>query len=55
MTTLTDLLRTQLYGKKPENLQMLQAQNFTVREIEILTKKSKSSVARELKGGLLNE
>ena len=43
------------YGKKPENLQMLQAQNFTVREIEILTKKSKSSVARELKGGLLNE
>lgn len=43
------------YGEKPENLQLLQSQNFTVREIEILTKKSKSSVARELKGGSLNE
>ena len=38
-------------GKRPENLQQLQSQNFTVREIEILTQKSKSSVARELKGG----
>lgn len=36
---------------KPESLQELQMQGFTVREIEILTKKSKSSVARELKGG----
>lgn len=38
-------------GSKAENLQELQAQDFTVREIEILTKRSKSSVARELKGG----
>lgn len=36
-------------NKKPENLKELQSQKFTVREIEILTKKSKSSVARELK------
>ncbi|MBQ8231436.1 MAG: AAA family ATPase [Lachnospiraceae bacterium] len=40
-----------VYGEKPENLQVLQAQGFTVREIEILAQKSKSSVARELKGG----
>ena len=38
-------------GEKAEDLQKLQAQNFTVREMEILSKKSKSSVARELKGG----
>ena len=38
-------------GEKPENLKLLQDQGFTIREIEILTKKSKSSVARELKGG----
>ena len=37
--------------EKPEDLQKLQLQGFTIREIEILTKKSKSSVARELKGG----
>jgi hypothetical protein len=37
--------------EKPEDLQKLQLQGFTVREIEILAKKSKSSVARELKGG----
>ena len=37
--------------KKPEDLQKLQQQGFTIREIEILTQKSKSSVARELKGG----
>lgn len=37
--------------EKPENLQKLQKQKFTVREIEILSKKSKSSVARELKVG----
>lgn len=42
-------------SERPENLQVLQAQGFTVREIEILTKKSKSSVARELKGGDLVE
>ena len=35
--------------EKPEDLKKLQAQNFTVREIEILTGKSKSSVARELR------
>lgn len=29
------------YGEKPENLQLLQSQNFTVREIEILTKNPK--------------
>ncbi|MCM1048354.1 MAG: AAA family ATPase [Clostridiales bacterium] len=37
--------------EKSENLKLLQEQGFTVREIEILTKKSKSSVSRELKGG----
>jgi len=37
-------------SEKSENLKKLQLQKFTVREIEILTKKSKSSVARELKG-----
>lgn len=36
-------------NEKPEDLKKLQAQNFTVREIGILTGKSKSSVARELK------
>lgn len=48
-------LYSAVYGKKPEDLQLLQAQGFTVREIEILTKKSKSSVARELRGGEMNE
>lgn len=38
-------------NKRPEDLKELQSQNFTIREIEILTKKSKSSVARELKEG----
>lgn len=36
-------------GEKAEDLKSLQLQKFTVREIEILTKKPKSSVARELK------
>ena len=36
-------------GEKPEDIKRLQKQNFTVREIEILSKKPKSSVARELK------
>lgn len=36
-------------GEKPENLKLLQEQSFTIREIEILTQKPKSSVARELK------
>lgn len=35
--------------EKPEDLRKLQSQSFTVREIEILTGKSKSSVARELR------
>lgn len=38
-------------NSKPEDLRVLQGQGFTVREIEILTKKSKSSIARELKVG----
>ncbi len=36
---------------KIDDLKVLQNQGFTVREIEILTKKSKSSIARELKEG----
>lgn len=35
--------------EKPEDLKKMQLQKFTIREIEILSKKSKSSVARELK------
>ena len=42
-------------GEVPNDFKKLQRQNFTVREIEILTKKSKSAVARELKGGDSNE
>lgn len=37
--------------EKPMDLKKLQGQKFTVREIEILTGKSKSSVARDLKEG----
>ena len=37
-------------GYAPEDIKLLQEQKFTVREIEILTKKSKSSVSRLLKG-----
>lgn len=40
-----------VYGEKPEDIKKLKAQKFTVREIEILTQKSKSSVARDLKAG----
>ena len=40
-----------IYGFSPEDIKLLQEQKFTVREIEILTKKSKSSVSRLLKGG----
>lgn len=50
----TDYFRRFYYtvcNEKPDNLKKLQSQNFTIREIEILTQKSKSSVARELKGG----
>lgn len=42
-------------GEKPENIKKLQDQNFTMREIEILTKIPKSSVARELKGVIRDE
>lgn len=42
-------------GEKPENIKKLQMQKFTVREIEILTGISKSSVARELKEESQNE
>ena len=41
--------------KKPEDLTELKKQGFTVREIEILSGKSKSSVSRELKEMKLNE
>lgn len=37
-------------GHKPDDLKELKEQGFTVREIEILTDKSKSSVSRELRG-----
>lgn len=50
----TDYFRRLYYAVckgRPEDLKKLQAQKFTVREIEILTQKSKSSVARELKDG----
>ena len=40
---------TKVKNLKPEDIKRLQEQNFTVREIEILSKKPKSSVARELK------
>lgn len=42
-------------GEKPEDLRKLQVQGFTVREIGILTGKSKSSVSRELKGENVDE
>lgn len=47
-----DYLRRLYYGVcgyAPEDIKLLQEQKFTVREIEILTKKSKSSVSRLLK------
>ena len=50
----TDYFRRLYYAvcnEKPENLKKLQEQKFTLREIEILTQKSKSSVGRELKDG----
>lgn len=48
-------LYSTICNEKPEDLQKLQTQGFTVREIEILTKKSKSSVARNLKVGEFDE
>ena len=50
----TDYFRRLYYAvcnEKPENLKKLKLQKFTIREIEILTQKSKSSVGRELKDG----
>lgn len=38
-------------NEKPEDLKKLQSRKFTVREIEILVGRSKSSVARDLKEG----
>jgi len=54
----TDYFRRLYYvvcSEYPEDLKKLQEQKFTIREIEILTAKSKSSVARELKGVDSNE
>lgn len=54
----TDYFRRLYYSicrEKPEDIKKLKEQNFTVREIEILTKKSKSSVARELKKVSISE
>ncbi len=42
-------------GQKPDNIRMLQNQSFTIREIELLSKKPKSSVARELKEMTVSE
>ena len=39
-------------NKQPQDLKELQSQKFTIREIEILSKISKSTVARELKEGI---
>lgn len=36
-------------NEKPDDLKKLQSQKFTVREMEILVGRSKSSVARDLK------
>lgn len=44
-----------IVGEKPDELRKLREQGFTVREIEILTNKSKSSVSRELKAGEVDE
>lgn len=47
-----DYLRRLYYtitNEKSDDLKVLQKQNFTVREMAILTKKTKSTVARELK------
>ena len=45
-------LYTSIFHENPDNLKKLQSQNFTVREIGILTGKSKSTVSRDLKGDL---
>ena len=38
------------FGEMPQDIAFLKKQGFTVREISVLTKKSKSSIDRELKG-----
>ena len=53
-----DYLRRLYYmvcGEKAADLKILQEQKFTVREIEILAQKPKSTVARELKDEVTNE
>lgn len=50
----TDYFRRLYYAvckESPESIKKLQSQKFTVREIEILTQRSKSSIARDLKAG----
>ena len=42
-------------NEKPDDLKKLQSQKFTVREMEILVGRSKSSVARDLKEGVRDE
>ena len=42
-------LYSEITGKRPDNLQQLKKNNFTVREMAILTGKSKSTIDRELK------
>jgi len=42
-------------NEKPTDVKKLQEQSFTVREIEILVGKSKSSVSRELKEESIDE
>ena len=42
-------------NEKPNDVKKLQRQTFTIREMEILVGRSKSSVARDLKAGEMNE
>ena len=37
-------------GEKPENIKKLQEQNFTIREIEILSKNTKKQCCKRIKG-----
>lgn len=39
-----------VFGEMPHDIGLLKKQGFTIREISVLTKKSKSSIDRELKG-----
>lgn len=54
----SDYFRRMYYaveGEKPSDIKKLKEQNFTLREMEILTRKSKSSISRELSGDNSNE